>query len=74
MILIRSPDDYGGDAAQPAPNPRFGVWNSALIAARHLYSGVVAGVSFALPNVNEVPEDFPAKVFGSFASLCSADS
>lgn len=46
-------------------NPRFGIWNSALIAAG-TYILIMAGVAFALPNVNEVPEDFPAKVLWQF--------
>ena len=45
--------------------PRFGVWNSALIAGG-AYIVVMAGVAFALPNVNEVPEDFPATVLWQF--------
>lgn len=45
--------------------PRFGVWNSALIAAGG-YILVMAGVAFALPNVDEVPEDFPATVLWQF--------
>ena len=44
---------------------RFGVWNSALIAGG-AYIVVMAGVAFALPNVNEVPEDFPATVLWQF--------
>jgi predicted cobalt transporter CbtA len=46
-------------------NPRFGVWNSALIAAG-AYIVVMVCVAFALPNVNEVPEDFPATVLWQF--------
>ena len=45
--------------------PRFGVWNSALIPAA-AYIVVMTGVAFALPNVNEVPEDFPATVLWQF--------
>jgi predicted cobalt transporter CbtA len=45
--------------------PRFGGWNSALIAAG-AYIVVMAGVAFALPGVNEVPEDFPATVLWQF--------
>jgi predicted cobalt transporter CbtA len=44
---------------------RFGVWNSALIASG-AYIVVMAGVAFALPDVNEVPEDFPATVLWQF--------
>ena len=46
-------------------NPRFGVWNSALMAAA-AYIVLMTGVAFALPNVNEVPEDFPATVLWQF--------
>ena len=46
-------------------NRRFGGWNSALIAAG-AYIVVMAGVAFALPSVNEVPEDFPATVLWQF--------
>jgi len=45
--------------------PRFGVWNSALIAGGANIV-VMAGVAFALPNVNEVPEDFPATMLWQF--------
>jgi hypothetical protein len=46
-------------------NPRFGAWYSALIAAG-TYIVVMTGVAFALPNVNGVPEDFPATVLWQF--------
>ena len=46
-------------------NPRFGGWNSVLIAAG-AYIVVMAGVAFSLPGVNEVPEDFPATVLWHF--------
>jgi predicted cobalt transporter CbtA len=44
---------------------RVGGWNSTLIAGA-AYIVVVAGVAFALPDVNEVPEDFPATVLWQF--------
>jgi hypothetical protein len=46
-------------------NPRLGAWNSALIAGG-TYIVVMAGVAFALPSVNEVPENFPATVLWQF--------
>jgi predicted cobalt transporter CbtA len=44
---------------------RFGTWNSALIAAG-AYIVAMAAVAFALPEVNEVPQDFPATVLWQF--------
>ena len=45
--------------------PRYGGWNAALIAAA-AYLIVVIAVAFALPDVNEVPDDFPAVVLWQF--------
>jgi predicted cobalt transporter CbtA len=42
-----------------------GAWNAALIAAG-VYILVMTGVGFALPNVDEVPEGFPAAVLWQF--------
>jgi predicted cobalt transporter CbtA len=44
---------------------RFGNWNAALIAAP-AYFVVVIGVALALPEVSEVPEEFPAAVLWQF--------
>ena len=44
---------------------RFGSWNAALIAAA-AYFIVVIGVALALPEVSEVPEEFPAAVLWQF--------
>jgi predicted cobalt transporter CbtA len=39
--------------------PRLGAWNAALIAAG-AYIVVITGVALALPEVNEIPDGFPA--------------
>jgi predicted cobalt transporter CbtA len=44
---------------------RFGNWNAALIAAA-AYFIVVIVVALALPEVSEVPEEFPAAVLWQF--------
>jgi predicted cobalt transporter CbtA len=44
---------------------RFGNWNAALIAAA-AYFIVVTGVALALPEVSEVPKEFPAAVLWQF--------
>jgi predicted cobalt transporter CbtA len=44
---------------------RFGAWNASLIAAS-AYLVAVIGLGFALPSVNEVPEQFPAVVLWQF--------
>jgi predicted cobalt transporter CbtA len=44
---------------------RFGNWNAALISAA-AYFIVVIGVALALPEVSEVPEEFPATVLWQF--------
>jgi predicted cobalt transporter CbtA len=46
-------------------NKRFGDWNAAVIAAV-AYILVVVGVGLALPDVNEVPEGFPADLLWNF--------
>ena len=46
-------------------NKRFGDWNAVLIAAA-AYIVVVVGVALALPDVNEVPEGFPAALLWDF--------
>jgi hypothetical protein len=45
--------------------PRYGRWNAALIGAA-AYLIVVVAVGLALPDVNEVPEAFPAVVLWQF--------
>ncbi|WP_298257188.1 CbtA family protein [Bradyrhizobium sp.] len=45
--------------------PRFGNWNAALMAAA-AYVVVVSVVAMALPEVNEVPEGFPATLLWQF--------
>lgn len=45
--------------------PQYGGWNAALIAAA-AYLVVVIAVALALPDVNEVPDDFPAVVLWQF--------
>jgi predicted cobalt transporter CbtA len=44
---------------------RFGGWNAALIASA-AYFIVVTGVALALPEVSEVPDEFPAAVLWQF--------
>jgi predicted cobalt transporter CbtA len=44
---------------------RLGQWNASLIAVG-AYIVVMVGVALALPNVNEVPEGFPATVLWDF--------
>jgi hypothetical protein len=65
MILISLAAMVAAGMLRLRLNPRFGDWNSALIAAAS-YLVVMAGVSLALPGVNEVPEAFPAVVLWQF--------
>ena len=65
MILISVAAMIAAGMLRNRLNPRFGLWNSALIAAG-AYIVVMAGVALALPNVNEVPEEFPATVLWQF--------
>jgi predicted cobalt transporter CbtA len=44
---------------------RFGDWNATFLAAA-AYIVVVAGVGLAFPDVNEVPEGFPADLLWNF--------
>ena len=44
---------------------RLGGWNASLIATLG-FIGIVASVQFVLPDVNEVPDDFPAVVLWRF--------
>jgi predicted cobalt transporter CbtA len=65
MILISLAAMIGAGMLRNRLVSRFGVWNSAMIAAG-AYIVVMTGVAFALPNVNEVPENFPATVLWQF--------
>jgi hypothetical protein len=65
MILISLAATIAAGMLRNRLNPRVGGWNSALIAAG-AYVFVVAVVAFALPDLNEVPEDFPATVLWRF--------
>jgi len=65
MILISLAAMIAAGMLRNRLKPRFGVWNSALIAAG-AYIVVMAVVAFALPEVNEVPQDFPATVLWQF--------
>jgi hypothetical protein len=65
MILISLAVMIAAGMLRNRLNLRFGGWNSALIAGA-VYIVVMAGVAFALPDVNEVPEDFPATVLWQF--------
>jgi predicted cobalt transporter CbtA len=65
MILISLAAMIAAGMLRLRLNPRFGAWNAALIAAAS-YLVVMAGVSLALPGVNEVPEAFPAVVLWRF--------
>jgi predicted cobalt transporter CbtA len=46
-------------------NPRFGDWNAALISGG-FYALIVTAVALMLPDLNEVPEGFPATVLWQF--------
>jgi len=59
MILISLATMIAAGVLRSRLEPRLGGWNSALIAAA-AYVIVVAGVALALPEVNEVPDGFPA--------------
>jgi predicted cobalt transporter CbtA len=65
MILISLAAMIAAGMLRNRLKPRFGAWNSTLIAGGS-YIVVVAAVAFALPAVNEVPEDFPATVLWQF--------
>lgn len=65
MILISLAAMIGAGMLRLRLNWRFGNWNAALIAAG-VYVVVVSAVAFALPEVNEVPEGFPATVLWQF--------
>jgi hypothetical protein len=65
MILISLAAMIAAGMLRNRLSPHLGGWNSALIAAG-AYIVVIAVVAFALPAVNEVPEDFPATVLWQF--------
>jgi predicted cobalt transporter CbtA len=65
MILISLAAMIAAGMLRNRLKPRFGAWNSALISAG-AYIVVMAAVAFALPEVNEVPQDFPATVLWQF--------
>jgi predicted cobalt transporter CbtA len=65
MILISLAAMIAAGMLRLRLNPRFGGWNAALIAAA-TYVVVMVGVSLALPDVNEVPEAFPAVLLWQF--------
>jgi len=65
MILISLAAMIAAGMLRLRLSPRFGHWNAALIAAG-AYVVVVSGVAMALPDVNEVPEGFPASVLWQF--------
>jgi predicted cobalt transporter CbtA len=65
MILISLAAMVAAGMLRLRLNPRFGNWNATLIAAS-AYVIVVSAVAMALPDVNEVPEGFPATVLWQF--------
>jgi predicted cobalt transporter CbtA len=65
MILISLAAMIAAGMLRIRLQARLGAWNAALIAAG-AYIVVMTAIGFALPNVNEVPEDFPAAVLWQF--------
>jgi predicted cobalt transporter CbtA len=65
MILISLAAMIAAGMLRLRLNARFGAWNAALIAAA-AYVLVVSGIAMTLPDVNEVPEGFPAVVLWQF--------
>ena len=65
MILISLAVMIAAGMLRNRLNSRLGGWNAALVAGG-AYIVVTAAVAFALPNVNEVPDDFPATVLWQF--------
>lgn len=59
MILISLASMITAGVLRSRLEPRLGAWNASLIAAA-VYTSVIAGVALALPEVNEVPDGFPA--------------
>ena len=71
MLLISLGAMIAAGLLRGSLNKRLGEWNATLIAAG-AYIVVVVGVALALPDVNEVPEGFPASCCGTSASRRSA--
>jgi predicted cobalt transporter CbtA len=65
MILISLAAMIAAGMLRLRLNARFGNWNAALISGG-IYIVVVSAVAFVLPDVNEVPEGFPATVLWQF--------
>jgi predicted cobalt transporter CbtA len=65
MILISLAAMIASGMLRLRLNQRFGNWNAALIAAG-FYILIATGAAMALPDVNEVPEGFPAAVLWQF--------
>jgi hypothetical protein len=45
--------------------PRYGNWNAAFLSAA-AFIGIIAIAQFLLPDINEVPDQFPAVVLWRF--------
>ena len=65
MLLISLGAMIAAGLLRGSLNKRLGEWNASLIAAG-AYIAVVVGVALALPDVNEVPEGFPAPLLWDF--------
>jgi predicted cobalt transporter CbtA len=65
MILISLAAMIAAGMLRLRLNPRFGNWNATLISVG-LYVLIATGVALMLPDVNEVPEGFPATVLWQF--------
>ena len=65
MLLISLGAMIAAGLLRSLLDKRLGGWNAALVAAG-AYSVVVVGVALALPDVNEVPEGFPADLLWNF--------
>jgi predicted cobalt transporter CbtA len=65
MILISLAAMIAAGMLRLRLNPRFGNWNAALMSGG-VYVVIVIGVALVLPDVNEVPEGFPATVLWQF--------
>jgi predicted cobalt transporter CbtA len=65
MLLISLGAMIAAGLLRSSFSKRLGEWNAALIAGG-AYVVVVVGVALALPDVNEVPEGFPAALLWDF--------
>jgi len=65
MILISLAAMIAAGMLRLRLNPRLGNWNAALVSIG-IYVVLVSGVALVLPEVNEVPEGFPATVLWQF--------